>query len=163
MNSETLPTYLNDHLALMTGEIELLQRVCDENSGSSLAEELQSFCSSVQQQADVLDGWLKSLDAEPATLKQAAAWLGEKLGRLKLNDGGLEYTDLARLVELEALIGCAMSRQIMWDALAKVPSGELRIPAQDLSKFAAEARDQQEILHRHHSHAATQVFSSDSK
>ncbi|WP_339746601.1 hypothetical protein [uncultured Rubinisphaera sp.] len=50
-------------------------------------------------------------------LKQGAAWLAVKIGRFKLNDSLLEYSDLSLVVELEAMLAVAQERIGLWVTL----------------------------------------------
>ena len=101
MSNSTLGTYVNDHLALATGEIELLRRCADENRRSDLTIVLTDVASGVETQASAMRHLLHSQGQSESPIKQAAAWFAEKVGRLKPNDGVTGYTNLARVVELD--------------------------------------------------------------
>ena len=49
--------------------------------------------------------------------KVALGWTAEKVGRLKPNDQLRGYTPLARLLELEGLLGGIHGKQALWRAL----------------------------------------------
>lgn len=157
MKNATLTTYLNDHLALMRGEAELLERVKDENSASPLGESLETFAEAVSRQLDRVRQAIDYAGGSVSSIKQAAAWLGEKLGRLKPNDGIAGYTDLARVVELETLMGLAFSRQTMWAALESI---ELQCGLNPDERAASEeqTRSQLASLREHHRSAVTRAF-----
>lgn len=123
MTHSALATYLNDHLGLITGEIELARRVASENEGE-LSSFLTTYADDVIGQKDLLENAVAAVGGSPSSLKQAAGWLAEKIGRLKPNDALVGYTNLARVIEVEALISAAEARLLLWQTLegTTVPS-----------------------------------------
>ena len=158
MPNSTIGTYVNDHLAMATSEIELLRRCADENERSDLAEFLTDVANTVETQASEMRQLLESQGQNENSIKQAAAWLVEKLGRAKPNDGGTGYTDLARVIELEALIGLAEARRLLWQSVNRMHLSESCLS--DSLRFAREATDQLESLRDHHQQAVGTAFST---
>jgi hypothetical protein len=71
----------------------------------------------------------------------AAGWTLEKIRRLKLN-GGLGYTPLARVVELESLVIGIAGKRAMWQALDDVVASDERVGLHYFSRLAERADDQ---------------------
>jgi hypothetical protein len=157
----------------MLGEAELITRCRASNRGSPLGSFLQQLEAEVsEQRADVqaildrLQGVAGGLHGQ---LKQGATWLAEKLGRFKLNDTLLAYSDLSRLLELEALIAAAQGRVMLWEALEAVAESES--PSQTASEGPlaglnfGERREQSQRhlsdLRAHHRSAALQAITSE--
>ena len=117
MSASALHIYMDDHFAMITGELELVQRVARENESTELGRFLREYGDSLSKQRDVLSTIMQGEGKEASPLRQAMTWLAEKVGRLKPNDAFSEYTDLARVLELEMLISGAQLRLLLWETL----------------------------------------------
>ena len=103
MNVNHLQIYLNDHLALMVGELQLAERCARSNPKEELGRSLTTLIGDLRIQRQVVEELIRQLGGRPDVIKQGTAWLAEKIGRLKMNGSWLEYSDLSRLLELETL------------------------------------------------------------
>jgi hypothetical protein len=130
---ERLAIYLNDHLAGATAGLELARRLRASNEddrtfGPALAE----ICAEIEADREALEAVMDRLGVGQSKLKPAAAVLGERLGRLKLNGQLRGYSPLSRLDELELLqVGVAGKRRL-WRALEHTH-------AEDLADFELDA------------------------
>ncbi|QDU75454.1 hypothetical protein Pan97_24860 [Bremerella volcania] len=120
MSKAALSIYMDDHYAMLSGELELVHRVKKENPKGELEKFLVDYEHELQSQRNLLEALLASQGHSPSMAKQALTWVAEKIGRLKPNDGGSSYTDLARLLELEILLATAQARLLMWRTLNRV-------------------------------------------
>ncbi|MCO6046895.1 hypothetical protein NG895_23595 [Aeoliella sp. ICT_H6.2] len=123
-----LKIYLGDHLALMVGEAELARRVRRENRETPLSSFLSDYLETLDLQQQGVRRLLATMAGHPSRLKQAGSWMAEKLGRFKFNGSLLHYTDLSRVLELEALLLLATARKSMWSTLtaAKLEEGDFQ-------------------------------------
>lgn len=113
-----LSIYLNDHLAGSTAGVELVRRLCGSNRDSpDFGSALEQLRSEIEADRATLERVMEELEIERSTVKPAAAWLGEKLGRLKLNGQLHGYSPLSRLVELEGLLIGISGKTALWSAL----------------------------------------------
>ncbi|MBA2116809.1 hypothetical protein [Bremerella alba] len=117
MSNRALPIYIDDHFAMISGEMDLAQRVASENTAHELGPFLVEYQRELQSQRDLLQALLAAQNQSPSVVKQTVTWLAEKLGRLKPNDAWSGYTDLARVLELEVLITAAQARLLLWETL----------------------------------------------
>jgi hypothetical protein len=151
---ELLPIYLNDHLAGATGGVELARRLRASNEdnrefGPALAE----ICAEVETDRETLKAMMDRLGVGQGKLKPAAAVLGERLGRLKLNGRLWGYSPLSRLDELELLqIGVAGKRRL-WRALEHTHADGLS--GFELGALVERATDQLRRLEALHLKAAS--------
>lgn len=120
MSNRALQIYMDDHYAMLSGELELANRVASENAETDLGPYLVDYQKELQKQRNLLEALLATQDQSPSMAKQALTWVAEKIGRLKPNDGGSGYTNLARVIELEVLLTAAQSRLLMWKTLNRV-------------------------------------------
>ena len=117
MGDRLLATYLNDHLAVATAEVDLARRSRGANEDSELGTWLGRLCGEVESDRQVLTEIMAELDVDRDHVKVAAGWLTEKVGRLKLNGQLTGYSPLSRLVELDALQLTTSVRLGMWQVL----------------------------------------------
>lgn len=157
MDTKALTIYCNDHLALITGELELARRVQSENEAQPLAVYLADYIAVVTRHRDILKSILQGEDAGEDRLKQGAAWLAEKVGRLKLNDALLSYTDLARVLELESLRLAAEARRSLW-AVCETIWPEPPATAADFRELRHDCEKQLRELEKHRIAAAESAF-----
>jgi hypothetical protein len=152
-SSELLPIYLNDHLALATAGRDLARRAAGSNRGTGLGDFLTAFAADVVADRQQLLDVMARLDVGQDPVKVAAGWLGEKLGRLKLNGRLFEYSPLSRVLELEGLMAGVHGKLALWRTLAAAAVEEPRIADIDFTNLIARAQEQLEALEAHHGDA----------
>jgi len=160
MNSARLQIYLDDHLALMVGEAELAARCLKSNRGTPLGDFLDRLHIEIQSQRSIVHDVLHQLEGKPSRVKNSMAWLAEKMGRWKSNGGFLKYSDLSRLVELEALAACASARVSLWETLESVSASNDRLSEISFGFFCEQSEGHVTELQKRRRYAAAQAFSS---
>ncbi|HBN77555.1 MAG TPA: hypothetical protein DD473_17445 [Planctomycetaceae bacterium] len=161
MYEKRMRIYLDDHLSMIVGEMELIERSFNSNRHSELGSFLKQFLSDLRAQKEIVERVFQCLDYEVSIqgqLKQGAAWLPEKIGRLKLNDSLLEYSDLSRVVELEAMMAVAQERIALWVTLNSLSITDVRLKDFDFSLFLSQSELQLEELKVHHHSAIKKAF-----
>jgi hypothetical protein len=113
-----LGIYLDDHLAVFAGGEELAKRMLAETKDDAIRRFLEGLLSELRDDRAATERLLAGLGRRPNAVKQRLAWLGEKVGRLKLNGNATGYSPLSRLVELEAVSGILGASRSLWRALA---------------------------------------------
>jgi hypothetical protein len=131
LHAKRLATYLNDHLAVATAGVEVSKRTLGSNAGTPYEPLLRRVADDLEADKRLLGEVMRSLDVGEDALKRGVAWLGEKLGRLKLNDSLTGYSPLSRAVELEALMVVTGILRTTWATLDEVVGADERVP--DLS------------------------------
>jgi hypothetical protein len=150
LSRDLLPIYLNDHLAGATVGCELARRAAGSNKGTKLGDFLTEFAAEVEAHRAQLEDVMMRLGIRRDEFKVAAGWVGEKLGRLKLNGRLFEYSPLSRVVELESLIIASQGRESLWRALAVLAPDEPRIVDIDFVTLVADAETSIRALEEHH-------------
>ena len=149
-SGEPLTIYLNDHLAGATAGAELASRVASENEGSAFSAPLERLAREIHDDRESLIAIMSGLEVPLDRAKVALGWTAEKLGRLK-PDGQLRgYSPLARLLELEGLLGGIQAKQALWRALLSADLAE----RDRLEELIAGARRQIAAVQRLHRVAA---------
>jgi hypothetical protein len=141
-----LPIYLNDHLAGATAGVEIARRAASENEGRPLGERLATLAREIDEDRDALKAIMDALGVRADVLKTAAAWAGEKAGRLKLNGQIRGYSPLSPLVEIEALLLGVNGKVSVWRTLQELAPHEPRLDADRLAELEARAVRQRDEL-----------------
>jgi hypothetical protein len=153
-----LPIYLNDHLAGATVGVETARRAASENEGRPLGDPLAQLAREIEADRDELRSIMESLGVRIDPVKSAAAWAGEKVGRLKFNGQIRGYSPLSPVVELEALLLGVNAKVGLWQTLQDVAGGEERLDAARLAELERRGERQREEIGRLRRDAASQAL-----
>jgi hypothetical protein len=140
--SKYLATYLNDHLAGSTAGIELVRRAATENRDNDLGRFLSSLEREIASDRQTLQELMAALGVGADRKKIVAAWVSEKVGRLKPNAQLLGYSPLSPLVELEALSLGIEGKRLMWVALQEIAGPGFPLSLARLQELAVRAERQ---------------------
>lgn len=156
MSDSFLPIYLNDHLAGSVVGIELARRIRSSNEGTPLGAALAELCAEIEADQDTLREAMGRLGVSASRVKPAAAWLAERLGRLKLNGQLRGYSPLSRVLELEGLEAGVHAKLLLWRGLGRVYG--TRLEGFDFEALAARAESQRERIEDQRLEAVTTAF-----
>jgi hypothetical protein len=151
-----LSTYLNDHLGGSTAGLELAKRAAASNEGTELGVLLSRFAGEFEEERSSLKSAIEAIGSHPNPAKVAAAWVGEKAGRLKPNDQLIGYSALSRMIELEGLSIGIEGKRLLWRALAE--RNDPRLAGFDFTALAEQAARQREELEPFRLAAAASAF-----
>jgi hypothetical protein len=144
MKNKVLTTYLNDHLAGSVAALELLDHLAALHSGPDRERLFLALRSEVEQDQNVVQGLLEGVGGKESRVRQAAAWLTEKLGqaKLKLDDPG--SGELRVLEALETLGLGIQGKLALWRALSAAADGVPQLKALDFARLERRATEQHE-------------------
>lgn len=140
--SDPLGTYLHDHLAGSNFATELLNDLRDQHVGEPLGQFAAAWLIVLEEERQVLRRIIDRVGSEPSALKEATAWVGEKVSRFKLrraNSG-----EFGTFEALEALALGILGRAKLWRALAIIAPTDVRVRGVDFDALAARAQAQHE-------------------
>jgi hypothetical protein len=112
-----LSIYLNDHLAGATVGVELAKRARSENQGTPLGEWLEGLRREIEEDRTTLEQLMDRLGVTRNRIEVTAAWIAEKVGRLKPNGQLTGYSPLSPLIELDALLLGINGKLALWKVL----------------------------------------------
>jgi hypothetical protein len=151
-----LSIYLNDHLAGATVGIQLARRLRESNRDEpSFGEPLAEVCAEIETDRATLTETMQRLGIRRGSVKPAAAWLGEKLGRLKPNGQLTGYSPLSRVVELELLLIGITGKLRMWQTVDQSRGEDVAI---DFARLAERAERQRSRVAELHGAAVAAAF-----
>ncbi len=156
-----LEIYLADHLAAATAGLALARRAARNNDGSQTGDFLRQLEAEIEADQRTLRQVVAHCGFKPSKAKEAAAWSGEKLGRLKLNGQLRGYSPLSRVLELEALVVGITGKLALWQSLQQLPDIDQHLHGVDLGQLVDRARQQRQQVEKHRIEAARTAFAAD--
>ncbi len=147
-----LAIYLQDHSAAAAATVSLLQRSVREHSRAEVRASLSDVATAFVADRDVLDEVMDSLEEPLSRTKTAAAWLGERAGRLKLNGRLNGRSPLSDVVELEGITLALTAVALGWTTLLELSLEDRRLDEERLRTVLRRCLDQRrrvEVLRLH--------------
>jgi hypothetical protein len=160
LNDRYLAVYLNDHLAGSTVGHELAKRTASSNAGTEYGAYLSELEHEIAEDRASLQRIMERFDVKEDKLKAGAAFLGEKLGRLKPNAQLTGYSPLSRVVELEILLLGISGKLGLWGALRNVAQADDRLDSEELDVLIQRAERQREGLEPHRLAAVAEALTA---
>jgi hypothetical protein len=155
-HDKLLSIYLNDHLAGSTAGVQLARRLVASNrEDPSFGEPLDDVRAEVETDRESLKAAMEHLGVSRSSAKPAAAWIGERLGRLKPNGQLTGYSPLSRVVELELLLLGISGKKRMWSVLQQARGEAIAI---DFGRLIDRAERQRTRVAELHAAAAAIAF-----
>jgi hypothetical protein len=155
-----LGIYLNDHLAGATAGVELVRRAAGACRGSATGGALEILARDIAEDRAALVEIMRALGAPVRRYKVYAAWVGEKVGRLKLNGYLRGRSPLSTLVELEALRLGVEGKAAGWATLRSLAEQNPRLDRQRLDRLLDGARQQSRMLEELRIRTAAEIFAA---
>jgi hypothetical protein len=144
MANDALETYLNDHLAGATSAIQMLERAADDHAATELGPGIADLLAAIREDQEVLSGLIRRLGYSEHSLKQAGAWLAEKVARVKL--GASHERALARLELFETLSLGIQGKLKLWRSLRAVLPRHPELQELDLPGLDRRAQEQHDLV-----------------
>ena len=138
--SDALATYLHDHLAGANFAIELLGTLQEQHTGDELGEFAAALRIEVKQDRQVLERIISRAGGDASALKEATAWVGEKVSRLKLSRASSGETGTFEILETLAL--GILGKRALWRALSVIAPYDSRVPSEEFEVLIARAQAQ---------------------
>lgn len=142
MSSKALSTYLNDHLAGSVAALELLDHLAELHSDPDRKRFFTGLRAEVEEDQNVLQQLIKKVGGEESTARKAAAWLTEKLGRVKLRLDDPGNGQLRVLEAIEALGLGIQGKLALWRALGAVAGRVPQLQGVDYTRLEQRAMQQ---------------------
>lgn len=159
-DNKLVQIYLNDHLAGSVAGYELAKRAQANNAATPLGDYLIELMQQIEEEQGILENLLDSFEASPDRMKQLAAWIAEKAGRLKLNGQITGYSDLSRLLEVEGLCLGVEGKLSLWRSLKQVAGHYPQLAVVDLDMLIERGQAQRDKLEEFRLGAAAIAFGS---
>jgi hypothetical protein len=160
MSHGGLTTYLNDHLAGSVAALELLDHIIELQRGTPIQAQLSAIRTEVEEDQILLENLLRQLGGTESRVRQAAAWLTEKVGRAKLRIDSSGKRELQLLEALEGLALGIQGKAALWRALRAAAIDVPPLRGLNFSELEQRALSQHERVDRLRLQAASIALSS---
>jgi hypothetical protein len=120
-----LDSYLNDHLAGSVSALELTEHWAHLHDGKPLGVFFSQIDTEIRADQNVLRNLMRRLGVGESSLRQAGAWVAEKVGRVRLMIAGGDQGGLGLMLTLEGLIMGIVGKKLLWRSLAAANLAEL--------------------------------------
>ena len=158
MNSRHLTSYLKDHFAGSVAALELLDYLILSHPGKVHEQFFIQLRREIDEDQKVLSGLLHDLGTGGGPVRNTAAFLGEKLTRIKLLLEDPSGDQLARLEELEALALGIDGKRALWRSLLAITEEIPALRKLDLARLDQRAEDQRRRVEKIRIEAASEAF-----
>ena len=156
MNRENLTTYLKDHYAGSFAAVELIDRLITATKDTHHCPFFLKLKSDVQADQEVLRTLFDHLGSEDSSVRNAAAWIVEKMAQVKLKFDGPIEAAMGRLQALEALLLGITGKRALWLALKAGMEPVMEI---DFHRLIQNAENQLRAVEEKRVEAARDAFS----
>jgi hypothetical protein len=159
--AELIGIYLNDHLAGATAGTGLAQRVARGHDEVADRATLQRLAGEINADRRALLEIMALLGVPVRHYKTAAAWLGERAGRLKPNGRLRTRSPLSSLEEMELLRLGVEGKAAGWRTLRELAARDSRLSIGWLDELLARAQAQAGLLEDLRVRAATHLIEAE--
>ncbi|MFD2795025.1 NAD-dependent epimerase/dehydratase family protein [Promicromonospora vindobonensis] len=157
MDGGLLGLYLSDHLTGVTAALELLERMTRSYRDTPFHAELAEVTEQLRGERELYRDLLHRLGAPPRRHRQAAAWLGEKAGRLKLNGRLTRRSPLSAVLEAEVLRAAVVGKIGGWRTL-RDHADQIGLDTGQLDELIDLDLRQLDTIERFHAYARERSF-----
>jgi hypothetical protein len=138
--SDSLVTYLNDHLGGAQVAIELLEAMRERHDDEKFREFAKALLPEIQADDQTLQSIVEKVGQDSSAVKKAGGWLLEKFARLKLGHTG--STDFELFESLELLALGIQGKLCLWKALQVASGVDSRLRQYDFAELVRRAEQQ---------------------
>jgi hypothetical protein len=160
MADKAMNVYLNDHLAgAMIGR-DLADHLRSENQGTPLGGLMGQLAVQIEEDRQTLIALMEHLDSSKNPVKQAGAWVAEKVSRLKFAGVSSGEPELGTFMALESLALGVQGKLGLWKALKQVTDQHPGLASVNLDELIDRAEAQYDLLERERLAAGARALGS---
>lgn len=160
IDRKLLGLYLSDHLTGATAGTARIQRMAAAFIDTPAHATLSVIAEQIRAERRFLAQLIEDLGLRRLPHRQAVAWAGEHVGRLKNNGRVLSRSPMTMVLEVELMRGAVLGKRGGWQTLAD-NADELGLDPQIFRDLAELAERQREGLDEVHAYARRRAFRTD--
>jgi hypothetical protein len=157
--SEPLATYVHDHLAGSAHALDLVAVMRDHYKSEPLGHVAAGLHREISSDRETLQMIADRVGPATSGIKEGAAWLAEKISRMKLQHS--DARGLGTFEALEFLLLGIHGKLALWKALAEISRCEARLQGFDFENLMARAQAQEMVVESYRLAAARTAFLPD--
>lgn len=141
VDHDLLAVYLGDHLAGAVAGSRRMRRTADALSRTPVGPAMDRVAHEVVGERETLRLIGRRLDLHPSWTKQAATFVAELVGRLKLNGRLVRRSPMTPLLEVELLRSAVTGKLGIWQTLLEL-AGDLGLDPEEIRRLVAQTQAQ---------------------
>lgn len=157
---DLLELYLSDHLTGATAGVNRISRMAADFIDTPVYGLLGQMAEQITAERDFLAQLINDLGMQRKPYRQAVAWVGERVGRLKLNKRAVERSPMTLLLEADLMRGAVQAKMGGWEALLS-HAEDLGLDPGVFEQLIDDAKQQLKNLEEVHAYAAPRAFTED--
>jgi len=157
IDRKLLGIYLSDHLTGSTAGLGRVERMAKDFTDTPFRAELARLVEELTRERELLRNLIHQLGVPQRPHRQAAAWLAEHAGRLKLNGRIVGRSPLTLVLESELMRAAVLGKIGGWQTILE-HAAELGLDPATYERLIEDGHAQIEILGRIHEHARRNAF-----
>ncbi len=157
IDGKLLGLYMSDHLTGATAGLSRIERMAEAFADTPVSADIARVSAEIRQERDFLQGLMGDLGVRQRPHRQAAAWLAEHAGRLKLNGRIFQRSPMTMVLEAELMRAAILGKLGGWQSLEEL-APDLGLDPERFVKLGDQARSQIDALSRVHEHARRNAF-----
>lgn len=157
MSRDNLHVYLRDHLAGARSALEVLAHLQTKAGDDSLRRIAGELHTEVTADRDLLARLADDFGGGTSPLKEASAWLIEKISRIKLGAVG-DSSGLPAFEAVEFLCLGILGKVALWAAMEAASASDPSLRKADFLKLRSAAQDQHDRLELHRLRLVAEVL-----
>lgn len=157
---DLLELYLSDHLTGATAGSNRIARMASDFVDTPVFGQLGELADQIAAERDFLERVINDLGLKQKPYRQAAAWVGERIGRLKSNGKVLERSPMTMLLEAELMRGAVNAKIGVWESLRE-HAELLGLDPAVFDALVENSRKQVEALEEIHAYARPRALRGD--
>lgn len=157
MDRDLFGLYLSEHFTASTAGLGRLERMTHAYRDTPFHAELAEVTEQLRGERELYRDLLDRLEVPRRRYLQAAAWAGEKAGRLKLNGRVVERSPMTMVFEPEMMRAGVLAKIGGWQTLLE-HADEIGLDPAQLDELIAQAHQQIDVLARFHAYARERAF-----
>jgi hypothetical protein len=154
--SDSLAIYLQDHLAGAAYAMDLVEFMRDQHKNNELGQFAARLLLDIKADRDVLQQVVVRVGSGSSVVKELTAWLGEKVGRMKLRHHAGDGLGLFESLEFLSL--GITGKLKLWRALEVATTSNPRLRGLDFHLLASRAETQHAQVEKWRLQVAHAVF-----
>ncbi|WP_369369835.1 NAD-dependent epimerase/dehydratase family protein [Promicromonospora sp. Populi] len=160
MDSYLFGLYLSDHFTGATAGLERMELMTRSYRDTPFHAELAESTEQLRGERELYRDLLDALGVPRRRHRQVAAWVGEKVGRLKLNGRITQRSPMTAVLEAELMRSAVLGKIGGWQTL-RDHAAEIGLDPTQLDELISRAHQQIEMLDRFHAYARHRAFETD--
>lgn len=160
MSADLLELYLSDHLTGATAGLGRINRMANDFVDTPMFGRLGQLVDEISAERAFLIQLIEDLGLDRKPYRQAVAWVGERVGRLKSNGKIVERSPMTMLLETELMRGAVMGKLGMWQML-EVQAPTLGLDPKVFTDLIEMTENQVKLLDEIHAYASERALRAD--